>query len=264
MKILELQQNSEEWLEFRKGKSGGSEFGNIWSASLPTKTAIIEKLESDGQKLTPADKRSSASELASMLEPSELAELKLSADPKERYYEMVAELVARPLTPNDYAEELNGQPFSAMARGHILEPKALEAFEQKTGKQLDKTSVVWISDYDDNAYISPDGTITSDDGKIREAVEVKCLASPKVVKAFLTGKYPEEYFPQVLKYFMVNDDLEKLYFVIYTDLIPGLDLQIFEIKRNEVADKIAEAVEFEKKILSRISKDAEKIMELGF
>ena len=48
MKILELQQNSEEWLEFRKGKSGGSEFGNIWSVSLPTKTAIIEKLESDG------------------------------------------------------------------------------------------------------------------------------------------------------------------------------------------------------------------------
>ena len=264
MKALKIQQNSEEWLEFRKGKSGGSQFKDLWIPGLPLKGKIVEKLEADGQKLTPADKRLSVAELAKMLEPEEIVELKLESDPKKQYYEVIADRVARPLTPNDYADRLNGQPFSMMARGHILEPDAIEAFEGKTGKAVDKDSVVWISDYDDNAYVSPDGCITSEDGKVREAIEVKCLNSADVIKAYLTNRYPAEYQPQVLKYFMVNDDLETLHFLIYTDLIPGLELQIFEIHREEVADLIQEAREFEKAILARIEKDAKKIEELGF
>lgn len=264
MKVLKLQQNTEEWLEFRKGKSGGSQFGSLWIPGLPLKTKIVDRLEADGQKLTPADKRQTVGELAKMLEPSELAELKLETEPKKQYYEILADRVARPLTPNDYTDRLNGQPFSMMARGHILEPEAIAAFEGKTGKTVDKDSVVWISDYDENAYVSPDGCITSDDGKVREAIEVKCLASAEVIKAYLTGHYPAEYQPQVLKYFMVNEDLEVLYFLMYTDLIPGLELQIFEVKRAEVEEQIAEARAFEKAILARLEADAKKIEELGF
>lgn len=264
MKVLQLQQNSEEWLEFRKGKSGGSSFKELWVPGLPLKTKIIERLEADGQELTPADKRQSVAELAAMLEPAELAELKLEGEPKKQYYELIADRVARPVTPNDYADRLNGQPFSMMARGHILEAEAIEAFEAKTGKSCDKDSVVWVSDYDANAYVSPDGCITSADDKVREAVEVKCLSSAEVIKAYLTQKVPAEYQPQILKYFMVNDDLEVLHFVIYTDLIPGLDLQIFEVKREEVAGQIEEARAFEKVILERIDADAQKIEELGF
>lgn len=264
MKVLKIQQNSEEWLEFRKGKSGGSQFGSLWVPGLPPKAKIIELLEADGQKLPPADKRLTVGELAKMLEPSELVKLKLDCEPKKQYYEIIADRVARPLTPNDYADRLNGEPFSMMARGHILEPEAIAAFEAKTGKVVDKDSVVWISDYDDNAYVSPDGCITGEDGKVREAVEVKCLNSAEVIKAYLTKQYPAEYQSQVLKYFMVNDDLETLYFLMYTDLILGLELQIFEIKRAEVEEQIAEAQAFEKAILERIEANAKKIEELGF
>lgn len=264
MKVLKIAQGSEEWLEFRKGKSGGSEFKDLWIPGYPLKSKIIAELEKDGQPLPPEDKKLAVADLAGMLEPEELAELKLAGEPKERFYEIIAERVARPITPNDYIDRLGGAPFSMMERGHILEPEAIAMFEERTGKKVDDESVVWISDYDDNAYVSPDGVITNKDGKATEAIEVKCLSSAKVVKAFLEKKYPKEYAPQVLKYFMVNDDLEVLHFVIYTDVIPGLDIQIFDIKREEMEQQYTEAKVFEKVILQRINKAAEKIESLSF
>lgn len=263
MKVIKLQQNSDEWLEFRKGKSGGSEFKNLWIPGLPLKAKIIERLERENP-LSPEDKRCTVQELAGMLEPSELAELKLEAEPKKHFYEIVADRVARPVAPNDYEDRLNGEPFTMMARGHILEPEAIAAFEEKTGKKVDEDSVVWVSDYDENAYVSPDGAITDKDGKVREACEVKCLSSAEVIKCFDEHCYPREYEPQVLKYFMVNEDLETLHFIIFTDLIPGLELQVFDIDRNDVEERLAEARAFEKASLKRIDELASKIEGLSF
>ena len=263
MKVIKLQQNSDEWLEFRKGKSGGSEFKDLWIPGLPLKAKIIERLERENP-LSPEDKRCTVQELAGMLEPSELAELKLEAEPKKHFYEIVADRVARPVTPNDYEDRLNGEPFTMMARGHILEPEAIAAFEEKTGKKVDEDSVVWVSDYDENAYVSPDGAITGKDGKVREACEVKCLSSAEVIKCFDEHCYPKEYEPQVLKYFMVNEDLETLHFIIFTDLIPGLELQVFDINRNDVEERLAEARAFEKASLKRIDELASKIEGLSF
>lgn len=259
MKIRAFEKNSEEWLEYRKGKSGGSEFKDLYITGLPLVGAMKNKLD---ELQIEIPKGAKAGDLASLLVPETLAELKLQGEPKKRYYEIIAERVARPVTPNDYVDELNGQPFSMMARGHILEPQAITAFSEKTGLKVDDGCVVWESS--ENIYISPDFAITGKDGKVRQAGEVKCLSSEETIKAFLTGRYPTEYQAQVLKYFMVNDDLEKLYFVLYTDLIPGLELQIWEIARADVADQIAEASAFEKVIMDMVEKDANKILELGF
>lgn len=264
MKIIQIQQNSEEWLEYRKGKSGGSEFKDLYVAGLPTKTAIVERLECDGQTLTPADKRSSVTELAAMLEPSEVVELKLSATPKKRYYELIAEATARPITPNDYVDRLNGEQFSMMARGHILEPEAADAFSKKTGLKL-AGDVVWEREDNPNIYISPDRYVVKDDEVIpTEAVEIKCLGNAETVKAYLTNKYPEEYEPQIIKYFVVNERLQRLYFVMYSDTIPGLELQIWAIERSQVEDRITEAKAFEDAIMKRVMADVAKIAKLGF
>ena len=262
MKVLKIEQNSEEWFEFRKGKSGGSEFKDLWIPGLPTREKMIAKLE-EHQPLPPADKKLKASELAEMLEPAELAAVKLATEPKAKFYQIIAERVARPITPNDYVDRLNGTPFSMMARGHILEPEALAAFAEKTGKKLDKESVVWSSDDDENIYISPDATITKG-GKCKEAVEVKCLDSAAVVKAYLSGEVPKEYDAQIVKYFVVNEELETLHFIIYTDVIPGLELQIFEIKRADVEARIEEAREYEKAVMKLIAAAVDKIERLGF
>lgn len=263
MKVVRIEQNSEEWLEFRRGKSGGSAFRELYPAGLPLKSRIVKKLE-EANPLPPADKRLTAEELASMLTDEEMTDLKLEEEKKRRYYEMIAERVTRPIRASDYSDRLNGEAFSMMVRGHILEPEAIKAFEKKTGKKVDKDSVVWVSDYDDSAYISPDATITDKDGKCREAVEVKCLDSWQVVRAYLKNERPSEYDAQILKYFMTNEELERVNLVLYTDAIPGLELQVFVVKRSEMEKKIRQARLFEQKILEQVKADSARIDSLSF
>lgn len=231
MKIVELDQNSEEWLEYRKGKSGGSAFGKLYKVNGRTNETL-----------------------------------------KDQFFVMLAERVARPMTPNDYLDRMpEGITFSWAVRGHILEPEAAKAFELKTGKILDDGKV-WASDYDPSSYVSPDRVIKSSDGKIMEAVEIKCLSSEKVLKVWWDRQHlttdgsdfwalpSNEYQAQVIKYFMVNDDLETLYWVVYTDLIPKLELQILTIKREDIASLIEDARMVEKRYLQTLD-EAEKILE---
>lgn len=260
MKIIKIQQNSEDWLEYRKGKSGGSEFKNLYITGLPLISAMKAKLD---ELQIEYKKTAKAGELASLLTPEAIVELKLTAEPKKHYYELIADRVARPITPNDYAGQLNGQPFSMMARGHILEPEALALFNETYRTNFQGGDVVWEREDNPNIYISPDGYLEKD-GKITEAIEIKCLDNAETIKAYLTNSYPKDYEPQIIKYFVVNEDLEKLHFVMYTDTIPGLELQVFEITRKQIAPRIAEAKAFEDQIMRMVECDAQKIAELGF
>ena len=262
MKILNIQQNTEEWEEFRKGKSGGSELKDLWIAKAPTKEEVVARLK-ERDPAFEVEKGTLLSDLLSMLDPVEVAQLKLKKNPKKRYYEMLAERVARPLTPNDYADRLNGEPFSAIARGHILEPEIADNFAKAYNKKLDEDSVVWVSDDNPNSYISPDRTITDKDGVVREAVEIKAFYSPEVLEVWKTQKIPSEYMPQVVKYFMINKDLETLYWVVGTDLIPGLELQVFTVKRKDVEDQIKEIEAFEDAYLSMIEDDVKELDKLA-
>jgi hypothetical protein len=191
---------------------------------------------------------------------------------KDQFFVMLAERVARPMTPNDYLDRIpEGLTFSWAVRGHILEPEAAKAFELETGKILDDGKV-WASDYDPSSYVSPDRVIKSSDGKIREAVEIKCLSSEKVLKIWWDRQHlttdgsdfwalpSNEYQAQVIKYFMVNDDLETLYWVVYTDLIPKLELQILEIKRPDIINLGEDARTVEKRYLKTLD-EAEKMLE---
>lgn len=231
MRIVELDQNSEEWMEYRKGKSGGSAFGKMYKINGRTNSEL-----------------------------------------RDQFFTMLAERVARPMTPNDYMDRVpDGVAFSWAVRGHILEPDAAKAFELETGLVLEDGKV-WASDDTYNSYVSPDRVIASADGKIREAVEIKCLSSEKVLKVWWDKMHlkdgesdfwaipSNEYKAQVLKYFMINDDLETLYWVVYTDLIPKLELQILEIKRLDVMSWIEDAKMVEKHYLDELD-EAEKLLE---
>ena len=231
MRIVELDQNSEEWMEYRKGKSGGSAFGKMYKINGRTNSEL-----------------------------------------RDQFFTMLAERVARPMTPNDYMDKVpDGVAFSWAVRGHILEPDAAKAFELKTGLVLEDGKV-WASDDTYNSYVSPDRVIVSPDGKIKEAVEIKCPSSEKVLKVWWDKMHlkdgesdfwaipSNEYKAQVLKYFMINDDLETLYWVVYTDLIPKLELQILEIKRLDVISWIEDAKMVEKHYLEELD-EAEKLLE---
>ncbi|MBQ1569609.1 MAG: YqaJ viral recombinase family protein [Clostridiales bacterium] len=261
MKTIDIKQNSEEWEEFRKGKSGGSELKDLWIAKSPTKEDVIERIKERDPSFV-IEKGTLLSDLLALLDPVEIASIKLKRSPKKKYYEMLADKVAKPLTPNDYADRLNGEPFSAMARGHILEPEIAENFARQYHKKLEETGV-WVSDTNPNSYISPDRVIVSEDGKIREAVEIKAFYSPEVLEIWKTQKIPTEYMPQIVKYFMINEDLETLYWVVGTDLIPGLELQVFPVQRKDVEDKIREIEAFENAYLDMLNEDIAKLDKIA-
>lgn len=162
--------------------------------------------------------------------------------PLSGYYELIAERIALP------ASEEN-----AMYRGKRLEESAIDRFVQLTGKEVNTDLVMWHRDDDQNIALSPDGFI----GEI-EAVEVKCLNSAKHIEAWLTGEIPSEYEFQVLQYFIVNEKLEKLYFVFYDPRIPK-DIFWHEVIRSSVQSKVETYLELERKTLEEIKKIEEQL-----
>lgn len=233
MILLKIDQNTEEWEEFRKGKSGGSAFGKLYKINGRTNDAV-----------------------------------------KDQFFSLLAERVARPMTPNDYMDRIpDGVPFSWAVRGHILEDDAAKLFSEKYGIPL-MDGYVWADENNLSSYVSPDRAIIGKDGEITEAVEIKCLSSEKVLKVWWNKKHLEagkndfwaipsnEYQAQVLKYFMVNEKLEKLYWVVYTDLIPELEMQVLEIKREDVASFIDDAKKVEAKTLKMLDEAVEELNKM--
>ena len=158
------------------------------------------------------------------------------------FYEIIAERVAVPATQE-----------SAMDRGNRLEEEAIEEFEKETKKKVNKDLVIWHRDDDENIAISPDGFI----GK-EEAVEVKCLSSARHIEAWLTQAIPNEYEAQVVQYFIVNEDLQKLYFMFYDPRMPK-SLFWLEVKRKEVQAKVDEYLKLEREALKKIKELENKL-----
>lgn len=156
---------------------------------------------------------------------------------KQAFYETIAERIA------EKADEEN-----AMERGTRLEKEALQLFEEKIGQKIDTSLVIWEREDNTSIAISPDGFIGDD-----IAIEVKCLSSAKHVEAIITKQIPDEYEYQVLQYFIVNDNLEKLYFVMYDPRMPKhLQLQVFEKTRAELDEDITYYKQYEEEKIIKI------------
>ncbi len=152
------------------------------------------------------------------------------------FYELIAERIAIPASGEN-----------AMDRGKRLEDYAIERFIKETGKDVSNVLVLWTRDDDENIAVSPDGSI----GRTG-AVECKCLSSARHIEAWLTKKIPDEYEHQKLQYFIVNDELESLFWVFYDPRMPK-DFFYFEIKRTDVQAEIDEYLALEKQVLAEIA-----------
>lgn len=141
------------------------------------------------------------------------------------YYEMIAERMGIPADTED-----------VMERGNRLEPVAIAAFEALTGKKFLRGKYVWIADQNDRLTCSPDAFAED----LTEAVEVKCLSSARHLMAIDTQEFPAEYKPQALKYFVCNEKLHTLYFLMYDDRIVGKPLVVFELLRSRYQTEIDE------------------------
>jgi len=152
------------------------------------------------------------------------------------YYELIAERLGIP------ADDEN-----AMDRGTRLEGEAIKKFEEETGKKVDTSLVLWQREDNESIAISPDGII----GKT-SALEAKCLSSARHIEAYLTNKVPKEFEFQVLQYFIVNDQLKTLYFVMYDPRLLAKPFFYFTINRSEVQEQVDEYLTYEREVLSEI------------
>lgn len=164
--------------------------------------------------------------------------VKRGTKPKKAFYELIAERVA---IPRDEHENV-------MDRGHTLESEAIARLEQETKKKVDTSLVIWTRDDNENIAVSPDGFIGQ-----TEACEVKCLNSASHIEAYLNKEIPSEYEYQALQYFIVNDSLQTLYFCFYDPSMP-IDFFYITIKREDVAEKVVEYLEYQKTVLTEVER----------
>ncbi len=158
--------------------------------------------------------------------------------PKKGFYELIAERVALPA---------DGE--NPMERGLRLETEAMARFTKETGKKVDTSLIMWVSDENESMAISPDGFI----GKT-EAIETKCLNSASHIEAYLTQKLPSEYVFQAYQYFIINEKLKTLYFAFYDPRIPAKDFFFLIINRKDISEEIEKYHAEQLRVLSEVER----------
>ena len=262
MKIIDLEQRTQEWLDFHEGRISGSSAKEYSSVRYIPKAELVEFAKSKGYEFP---KNLTMDNIRAMMTEDELNELYANVQLNDSIYKLIAQRIAKPINPNDYADRIpEGATYSAMLRGQILEDEARELISEKIGKKI-IPGRVWQSDVNEYMICSPDGEIAESIDEytdIIEAVEIKCLDSWKVVKAYYEKRPPLDYEAQIIQYFLVNENLQKLYFCIYSDVFtnPDLGLQIFELKREDYQEKIELTGRVQNATLKLVEKEVQKLM----
>lgn len=204
MIIFQAPQNTDEWLENRKGKISGSKLKDI----------IVKR--GTGRKIG--------------------------------FYQLLADKLA-----------IDEQVDNPMERGSQLENEALDLFSKEASKKIEQVGLC-VSDENPNIALSPDGLIKKGK-KYPEAVEVKCLNSAKHLEAFFEKKIPDEYHEQAMQYFIVNENLETLYFVFYDPRIIVKPIHWIEVKRKDIEDEIQYLKDYQIQTLKEVE---ELLVSLAF
>jgi hypothetical protein len=238
--IVKKFDSQQDWLDFRKGKIGGSSAFDVYSVKEPTVDDIKKVL--DAGKIE-YKKSAPKSELKSLV-PVELAnQLEDRVEKKMGYYELMAKRLAVP-------EEATDTEETPPERGIRLEEEALSVFSEKTAKTVVNDEVIWISDIHPSITYSPDGVISDE-----EVAEAKCLSSALHLYIYFEKDIPVEYKRQNIQAFIVNEKLQTLHFVCYDPRIPSLPMHYITIKREEIADEIKKHTEYQVQVLRMLESD---------
>ncbi len=201
-RIDNLEQNSEAWDEFRRPNIGGSDSKNLKPLTRGAMKGLVEGTAG--------------------------------------FWHFVAGLISQKKDAEDERE-----------RGHRLEAENLRLTNAKFKLNLTKCGV-WLSDDSEYIHISPD----ADDGQDEplDAFEGKSFDPNKhlnIIYFDLLAKESEGYNPynsipndnqdQVVKYFSIDDKLERLYWSMYNEFIEYEELRHYTIviERKNVEGLIA-------------------------
>jgi putative phage-type endonuclease len=206
MKIIDVIQGSEEWLEYRKGKISGTMLSDLYSKRGTRKIG---------------------------------------------FYQLIAERLAT---------EPDGE--NPMERGLRLEEEAAQTFVEMTGKHVEIAGVCVHDGYPE-IINSPDRLIRTGD-VFGEALEIKCLSSARHLEAVITNGIPDEFVPQSAQYFIVNPDLQRLYFMFYDPRVESVPAHIITIERASFTgpkgeDNLAMYLQFQLDQLKEINEIVERL-----
>ena len=265
MHTINVQQNTDEWLEARRGLITGSKIGQ---------TVLEPYAQTDVSRIIGMrDKALTSAEAARTVEKAE--EYKKKAEEYKKKADLAQLDNQRLKTPVgfwQYLAELYSTPDAEYEnptdRGHRLENVNAGITVQKLGiseDTVDYEPTMWARDDEPRIAVSPDVTETGD--KPLWAIECKSLSTANHImyvlpfliwkknktdmlfntlfhdKRTATREYdfvPDKYKPQVLQYFAVNDDLQTLYFSFYDDRINNLELShvYLTIPRDDIVNEI--------------------------
>lgn len=238
--IVKEFESREAWLNFRKGKIGGSGAFDVYSVKEATTEDIKKVL--DAQKIE--YKKSAPKGELKALVPVECAkELEDRVQKKMGYYELMAERLAVP----EEGAEPNETPIQ---RGTRLEPEAIEKFAEMTGKNLKNDEIIWISDIHPSITYSPDGVESEE-----EIAEAKCLSSAMHLYIYFEKDIPVEYQRQNIQAFIANEKLQTLHFVCYDPRIPSLPLHFITVTREQLEGEIKRHTEYQLQVLKMLEED---------
>jgi hypothetical protein len=134
---------------------------------------------------------------------------------------------------------------------------------------------MWISDDNEDISLSPDGS-EADTDKPTYAVESKSLSSDNHLKHVVLdlrarkqdgynpiNQVPKDYREQCLQYFVVNQDLQTLYFTLYDDRIALDDLvhHVIIINREDVLEEIVDQRQVQIETLEKVNRLIEELTE---
>ena len=268
MRIIHVDQNSDEWFKEREGKITGSRVANVFISKLANKDDILAAViaannvsDEDLKEYKKTLKAMPINELEELL-PRNVHEEMFHKAQKKEYWRILAERLGYSDLDDDGLYE------DPRERGHRLEDSAAKNLEEKENV---KTVVVGMCVRDDYEYIaiSPDRLIprqgTSEEDlelflagagniEFEGGVEIKNPGVANHLQIIFTNEVPSEYWEQCIQYFVVTD-IDYLYFVSNNPHVKEHPLHIIKIERKDVLKEIEESLRKQIDIVEHLNQD---------
>lgn len=230
MKIHSVSQDSQKWLDLRKGKITASEIGDFATAEKSCKLTI-PLIQKELDRLGIEFENAKSKEALKALCPDSFVQRHLRHTQKT--IDVRASLYAAKIAELSGAEMPDNFETFAMRRGTELEPEARRAYEAVTGHRV--RQVGFIEHDNGLCGCSPDGLI-GDSGM----VEIKCHMPAKHVEYLLDRqKFLAKHRNQI--HFQMA--IAQIQYVDLFGYCPGLPHILMHVRRNHYTLRMEQAIE---------------------
>ena len=237
MKIVDIEQDTIEWLQWRQGKVTGSKLNKVLTQPDYNVQDIVDILDRKGIEYR---KGSRKDVLLRLLPEEEQEELTNRVKISSEGYDVLAGRLCHDLTE----DEIEEKPHD---RGHALEPHYFELYKLKIANHEGHTlkeKVSIESSENKNWCLSPDALVYKGD-ELVGAVEVKCLGKSRHLKVLVEKEVPKEIWDQIWMYFIVMPNIQFVDLGFYDDRF--IDPRHKEYTVRVKREKVQNAIDIKKK-----------------